>query len=318
MSFNNNGLKHLLPRPLPSNTDGPPIDGESGEPKGPKRRRPYVSRACDSCQEKKNACDGRLTCSQCLRRGITCKYRLMSDRIWKKVPVGTQLVDKEEADSNAEAADLISMLKSVSDGEAFEALQLLRNGSDPAELTSALRGCGIALSWNSLDGANLPPEQSSLEFELMMTHPIAYPIRSLIQPSSMDSELLSQVHENHPQPYPSPFGVRQQLGCMGTGASRISGVSPPSKPFNKRFLSVDSSKWANVTMINELTFKVLSLYFEINHPLMPLFDVDFFLEGLLGNNPLCSCLLINALVSWACLKYATVKTEAATVGCAFY
>ncbi|KAK2023008.1 hypothetical protein LX32DRAFT_667681 [Colletotrichum zoysiae] len=330
MPFDNHGRpRTLLPLPLPDNVNGPHIDGE---PKGRKRRRPYVSKACDSCREKKNACDGRPTCSQCLRRGIKCEYRMVSDGVWKKVPSGTQLVDKEEADSNAEAADLLSILKTVSDREALDALQLLRTGSDPAELCSALRHRGVAPSPTSIDSADLPPEQLSLEFELMMNHPIAYHIGSLIQPSSMDSDILLQssgiymnvtnpaaaVYEIRTRPYLSPFGVRQQLGCIGSGASSITGLSPPSKLFNSRLLSVDISKWTNVPISNEFSIKVLSLYFEVEHPLMPLFDVDFFLEGLLGNNQFCSCLLVNALFAWASLKYATVDPEAAAIGYAFY
>ncbi|KAK2052640.1 hypothetical protein LY76DRAFT_609724 [Colletotrichum caudatum] len=316
MPFDNQ--RHLLPRPRPSNADGNRLDGESGEPKARKRRRPYVSKACDSCRERKNACDGRPTCSQCLRRGIKCEYRIISDSAWKKVPVGTQLVDKEEADSNAEAADLLSMLKSVSDGEALEALQRLRTGSDPAELSSALRNGGVALSRTSPGRADLPPEQLPLEFELMMKYPIAYPIGSLIHPPSMDSDFLGGFHpnftnpaaatyENRTQPYPSPFG-----------ASSTTGLSPPSKLFNSRLLSVDISKWTNVPISNEFSIKVLSLYFEVEHPLMPLFDVEFFLEGLLGNNQFCSCLLVNALFAWASLKYATVDPDAASMGYTFY
>ncbi|KAK2004234.1 hypothetical protein LX36DRAFT_596341 [Colletotrichum falcatum] len=328
MPFDYHGLRHLLPQPLQNNnSDGPRIDGEL---KGRKRRRPYVSKACDSCREKKNACDGRPICSPCLRRGIKCEYRMVSDSVLKKVPVGTQLVDKEEADSNAEAADLLSMLKTVSDGEALKTLQLLRNGSDPAELSSALRGRGIALRPTSLDRADSPPGQPTLEFELMMKHPIA--IASFIKPPSMDPDDFLQssgfhksaanpamtVDKSYPQPCPSPFGVRQQLGYMGLGASPTLGFSPYWKLFNNRLLSVDIAQWTKVPITNEFSIKVLSLYFEVEHPLMPLFDVDFFLEGLLGNNQFCSCLLINTLFAWACLKYATVDPEAAAVGYAFY
>ncbi|KAK2046015.1 hypothetical protein LZ31DRAFT_593595 [Colletotrichum somersetense] len=193
----------------------------------------------------------------------------------------------------------------MSDGEDLEALQHLRTGSDPAELSSALRNRGIALSRASIDRADLPPEQLSLEFELMMKHPIAYPIGSSVQPPSMDLEILdvtnpaATIYENRTQPYVSPFGVRQQLGCMGSVASSIMGLSPPSELFNSRLLSVDIFIWTN-------------------HPLMPLFDVDLFLEGVLGNNQFCSCLLINALFAWASLKYATVDPEAAAIGYAFY
>ncbi|KAK1953638.1 hypothetical protein LY78DRAFT_708259 [Colletotrichum sublineola] len=282
---------------------------------------------------RRTLCDGQPTCSQCFRRGIKCEYRMIPDSVMKKVPAGTQLVDNQEAASNAEAAGLLSMLKNVSDGEAFEALQLLRNGRDPAELTAALRDGVIGLSQTSLEKADLlPQQQHSLEFELMMKHPIAYPIGSLVRSPNMDPEHFLQssgnnksatnaaitVHENLPQPDLSPFGVRQQVDQMGSGSSRITGLSPPSKLFSNRLLSVEISRWTKVPISNELSIKVLSLYFEVEHPLMPLFDVEFFLEGLLGNNQFCSCLLINALFAWACLKYATVDPEVATVGHAFY
>ncbi|KAK2019173.1 hypothetical protein LZ32DRAFT_624542 [Colletotrichum eremochloae] len=264
--------------------------------------------ARDGAHTSRRLCDGQPTCSQCFRRGIKCEYRMIPDSVMKKVPAGTQLVDNQEAASNAEAAGLLSMLKN-----------LLRNGRDPAELTAALRDGVIGLSQTSLEKADLLPQQRSLEFELMMKHPIAYPIGSLIRSPSMDPEhFLQTVDENLPQPDLSPFGVRQQLGQMGSGSSRITGLSPPSKLFSNRLLSVEMSRWTKVPISNELSIKVLSLYFEVEHPLMPLFDVEFFLEGLLGNNQFCSCLLINALFAWACLKYAMVDPEVATVGHAFY
>lgn len=135
-------------------------------------------------------CDGQPQCSQCLRRGLKCEYRVITDTVLKAIPPGSQLVDKEEALSNSDAADLLEILKRVPDDEALEALRFLRTGHEPAEAVSALRRYDVGLSQVALNRAILPPTQSSLEFELMMRHPLAYPAWAPVQPTKLDLEFL--------------------------------------------------------------------------------------------------------------------------------
>ncbi|KAK1975253.1 hypothetical protein LZ30DRAFT_606092, partial [Colletotrichum cereale] len=158
--------------------------GDDGNSNARKRRRPCASKACNFCRDKKKAC------SQCLRRGLKCEYRVVTDTILKAIPAGFQLVNEEESLGNADAADLLEILKRVPEDKALEGLQLLRTGNDPALISSALRGYDIGLSLAALNRASLPPTQSSLEFELMMRHPVAYPTWPPFRPSKLDLDFL--------------------------------------------------------------------------------------------------------------------------------
>ncbi|GKT73852.1 C6 zinc finger domain containing protein [Colletotrichum tofieldiae] len=115
---------------------------------------------------------------------------MITDAILKAIPPGIQLVDKEEALNNADAADLLEMLKGAPDDEALEALNFLRFSNEPADVGSALRSYDVGLSQVALNRAILPPTQTSLEFELMMRHPLAYPTWAPVQPSKLDLEFL--------------------------------------------------------------------------------------------------------------------------------
>ncbi|GKT54122.1 C6 zinc finger domain containing protein [Colletotrichum tofieldiae] len=213
---------------------------------------------------------------------------MITDAILKAIPPGIQLVDKEEALNNADAADLLEMLKGAPDDEALEALNFLRFSNEPADVGSALRSYDVGLSQVALNRAILPPTQTSLEFELMMRHPLAYPTWAPVQPSKLDLEFLL---------------LPSKIRWDGTGPTLL--------------LGVDISQWTDVPITNEFSIAVLQLYLETDHPLMPLIDVDLLLDGLLGQNEFCSRILVNALFAWAC-GYAVFEPEATIIGHAFY
>ncbi|KAK1974272.1 hypothetical protein LZ30DRAFT_740954 [Colletotrichum cereale] len=305
-------------------------EGDEGNSKGRKRRRPYISKACNFCREKKNACDSQPVCSQCLRRGLACEYVTVNDTILKTIPAGSLLVDKDEALSNADAADLLSMLKRVPDDDALEALQLLRSGNNPAQVASALRRYDVGFSQVALNRAILPPPQSSLEFELMMRHPISYPTWAPIQPTNLDLEILLQpsssrrsrigpmlsLDSTDSRSYFSHYGQRRR--DRSPDEESLFGTLEPTALYDNRLLSIDITQWTNVPITNEFSIAVLQLYLETDHPMMPLIDVDLLLDGLLGKNEFCSRILLSALFAWACQGYAIFEPEATLVGHAFY
>ncbi|OBR09654.1 C6 zinc finger domain containing protein [Colletotrichum higginsianum IMI 349063] len=344
MPVDNHRQRPLLPR----TAQPPPLEPnatnrDDGNSNGRKRRRSYAPKACDFCRDKKTACDGHLERSQCLRRGLKCEYRVVTDTILKAIPVGFQLVDKQQSLSNADAADLLEILKRVPEDEALEGLRLLRTGNDPALISSALRGYDAGLSLAALNRASLPPIQSSLEFELMMRHPVAYPTWQPFQPSKLDLDFLLLPREvvwNESQSGPteyvgsllrslltsnpgfrtadsfSPYAHRPR-GDSSNSTGRV-GPRNPSTVYDNRLLSVDISQWTDVPITNELSLAVLQLYLETDHPMMPLIDVDLLLDGLLGKNEFCSRILVSGLFAWACQGYAAFEPEATVVGYSFY
>ncbi|KAK2060497.1 hypothetical protein LY76DRAFT_591413 [Colletotrichum caudatum] len=331
MPLDNQRNRPLLPRLAqqpPHDSDA--THGHEGSSKGRKRRRPYISKACNFCREKKNACDGQPECSQCLRRGLKCEYRAITDTVLKAIPPGSQLVDKEEALSNSDAADLLDVLRRVPDDEALEALRLLRNGTEPAEIGSALRRYDIGLSQVALNRAILPPAQTSLEFELMMRHPVAYPSWAPVQPSKLDLEFLLRpakirwegtgpaltAGSSDGQSYLSPDGHQRRE--QSPGAANLIEPLEPSALYDKRLLGIDVTRWTDAPIINEFFIAVLQLHLETGYPMMPLIDIDLLLDGLLGQNEFCSRVLVNALFAWACQGYAAVEPNATAIGHAFY
>ncbi|WQF75242.1 Putative zn(2)Cys(6) fungal-type DNA-binding domain-containing protein [Colletotrichum destructivum] len=269
-------------------------------------------------------CDGQPECSQCLRRGLKCEYRVLTDAILKAIPAGFQLVDKEESLSNADAADLLEILKGLPEDEAFEGLQLLRTGNDPALICLALRGNDAGLSSAVLNRAILPPKQSSLEFELMMRHPVAYPTWPPPRSSKADLDFLLLPREvlssrNGSTGNADSFSqyVHHQGGESSNSASLV-GSRKPSTLYDNRLLSVDITQWTDVPVTNDFSIAVLQLYLETDHPMMPLIDDDLLLDGLLGKNEFCSRILVSGLFAWACQGYAAFEPEAIIVGHSFY
>ncbi|KAK1966488.1 hypothetical protein LY78DRAFT_51898 [Colletotrichum sublineola] len=332
MPLDNQRHRPILPRlaQLPPH-ELEATEGDEDSSKRRKRRRPYTSKACNFCREKKNACDGQPQCSQCLRRGIKCEYRAMNDTILKAIPPGSQLVDKEEALSNSDAADLLELLKRVPDDEALEALRLLRAGNEPAEVGSALRRYDVGLSQVALNRAILPPPQTSLEFELMMRHPLAYPAWAPIQPTQLDLEfllrpskirwegtgpVLTAAGSSDGQSYLSPYG--HQRPERSPDAESLIDPLEPSTLYDNRLLSIDIAQWTDVPITNEFFIAVLQLHLETDYPMMPLIDIDLLLDGLLGQNEFCSSILVNALFAWACQGYAAVEPNATVIGQNFY
>ncbi|GKT92710.1 C6 zinc finger domain containing protein [Colletotrichum tofieldiae] len=324
MPLDGHRQRPLLPRTAQQLPQEPnPTDGDDGNSNGRKRRRSHTSKACNFCRDKKKACDGQPECSQCLRRGLKCEYRVVTDTILKAIPAGFQLVDKQQSLSNADAADLLEILKTVPEDEALEGLQLLRTGNDPALICSALRGYDAGLSSAALNRAILPPTQSSLEFELMMRHPVAYPAWPPFQPSKLDLDFMLLPREvlwSHSGPAEtadssSPYTRHPRRDSLNfTG--RV-GPRNPSTLYDNRLLSVDITQWTDVPITNEFSIAVLQLYLETDYPMMPLIDVDLLLDGLLGKNEFCSRILVSGLFAWAC-GYTAFEPEATVVGHYFY
>jgi hypothetical protein len=74
--------------------------------------------------------------------------------------------------------------------------------------------------------------------------------------------------------------------------------------FRSRLKDVDIRDWTKVPIQNELAVRIISFYFELDYPLVPLFDADLFIDDLVqGRRWFCSELLVNALLCWACVSW---------------
>lgn len=78
---------------------------------------------------------------------------------------------------------------------------------------------------------------------------------------------------------------------------------------DERLKEVDFQRWTEVPISNELAATLVSLYLEIDYPWCPLFDADLFLNDCMqGKTHFCSALLVNSLLSWACVSHNLYRT----------
>ncbi|KAK3933992.1 hypothetical protein QBC46DRAFT_325783 [Diplogelasinospora grovesii] len=179
----------------------------------------------------------------------------------------------------------------------------------------------------------LPPTQTSMEFELMMRHPISYPTLVPAEAAHVDLEqLLSpSVSLSGSRPGTEMYGLPPTLSyiCWKGPDVRdrrrpadVSGVTSGDLPpvyCDERLRKLDISKWTRVSVSNDFAARAISLYLETDHPVLGLFDADLFLDNLVTVKlAFCSPLLTSALLAWACEAYSYFEPEAAALSYLFY
>ncbi|KAF4841450.1 Nitrogen assimilation transcription factor nit-4 [Colletotrichum siamense] len=296
--------------------------------------------------------------SHCQRRGLTCEYVAISKTILNSIPQGMKLLDEAKAKTQRYAAELLAILRSLPDDQVRDVLQQLRAGGDASNIVAALRGqlhsAYDAPFQGALHGVP-PPDQNSLEFELMVRHSIAYSPWAPMELPQLDFEIsarpgqgiavdspsaaVSPMSADTPSPMPpteseSSFSSSRtrfqqeprdssssslSLSVPGRFSSRESGPADFQALCDERLHKIDISAWTNVSVAPDSARRALSLYLETDHTVTALFDVDLLLDSLVsGNTRFCSRLLFSSLLSWACQSYTAFESEAATWSYAFY
>ncbi|KAI8291687.1 hypothetical protein K4K59_006343 [Colletotrichum sp. SAR11_240] len=194
--------RSILPGP-PANTSSRSLNDDNGDAtsstsggvggqEGSKRKRRGTAKACNNCREKKIGCNGLHPCSHCQRRGLTCEYVAISKTILNSIPQGMKLLDEATAKTQRYAAELLTILRSLPDDQVRDVLQQLRAGGDASNIVAALRGqlhsAYDAPFQGALHGVP-PPDQNSLEFELMVRHSIAYSPWAPMELPQLDFEI---------------------------------------------------------------------------------------------------------------------------------
>ncbi|KAH8893966.1 hypothetical protein GQ53DRAFT_644312 [Thozetella sp. PMI_491] len=164
----------------------------------------------------------------------------------------------------------------------------------------------------------IPPSQSSLEFELMVRHPISYPTMVPVEAAHVRLEALF----NPDISLVDPVLLENDPVSDSTWPQEATNSSPESGTWDycdERLLLIDMTQWTTVAVTNAFAARAISLYLETDHPLLGLFDADLFLEDLVnGKLNFCSPLLVNALLCWACQAYSCFDWEAAVHSKSFY
>jgi hypothetical protein len=161
-------------------------------------------------------------------------------------------------------------------------------------------------------GSLLPPASNSMEQELMVRHPIAYPVLMPIAVNSLPLETLL-IPRN-------PEMLRERLLLNDTAHSELPDTAKKkddhcygaadwckslmhlTKSHLDILLQVDISFWTDLPIPNDFAIRVIALYLNNDFPVLPLFDADLFLQDLSQKRPyFCSRLLVSALLAWACV-----------------
>lgn len=268
----------------------------------------YLSQLTDAPQ-----CDGkRPTCSPCKVRNLGCIYPLPKQM---ESPEGGALRKAGE-----EARSIVELLRSVPYDEAVELLQKLRGGSPPTPAatpsTTVVRkppSIPPPIPAHFYVRSVIPPTRNNLEFELVVRHPIAYPtllpipieslpIDVLLHPSQIRRLQVPSISLPSPQGVitPAALDMRHDRSKSPSLALEAAIVRPL---IDNRLLDVDITYWTNVPISVDLAARVISLYLEIDYPVLPLFNAELFLEDFLQGRPnFCSHFLVSALLSWACVS----------------
>ncbi|KUI52891.1 Nitrogen assimilation transcription factor nit-4 [Cytospora mali] len=216
----------------------------------------------------------------------------------------------------------IERLKTLPEDEALALFRRFRAAAGEGSNNNVITAGSIAA-----------PLQTSLEFELMIRHPISYPVVALV-----DSPMLTV-----PEPIPRPSQPRDKdTSAYAVPYQRPSSLTQPSPPATERSDSqqltpgwhsapmlpglcddrlnhIEIRNWTQVAIPNELASRLISFYLTTDHPILGLFDADLFLRDLVDHKTdFCSPLLLDAVLCFACQGYTAIDADAAGLGDAFF
>ncbi|KAI0138516.1 hypothetical protein F4776DRAFT_654301 [Hypoxylon sp. NC0597] len=259
----------------------------------PRRSRPG---ACTECRNRKTKCDGvRPRCSNCVKRESTfCVY-----------------VDKVKA--GPETLEVVELLKSLPEDQAFILLGILREKDDPATALSAFKVAsaeGEGQISSDLNEQASIPAQTMLELELMANNPKAYPSLCPINPSLLAKSNLIRSMRLPMEVY----GIDTQPVLDKTSAGRKFQlpVSPGQEVSycDERLHDLRVGFWTDVMITNDFAARVISLYITTDNPLLGLFSPHLFITDLVNQGDrFCSRFLFNALMYLGCQMYSAFDKD---------
>ncbi|KAH6884449.1 hypothetical protein B0T10DRAFT_410007 [Thelonectria olida] len=176
----------------------------------------------------------------------------------------------------------------------------------------------------------IPQTRNSLEFELTVRHPIAYPTLYPVEFQSLPLDTLLNPTRISRSQLQSSSTWYSRLGLPSTSqpaplhidsASTELVVGPaPCRPLvDDRLRNLSIAFWTDVHMSNDLAARIISLYLEVDYPVLPIFNAELFLDDLLRQRHyFCSRLLVCALMSWACQAFTSISPETRELSVAFF
>ena len=233
--------------------------------------------------------------------------------------------------------ELITLLTYVPENVAYDVLKRLRLTGDVASVLESMKGYTFVqgsqvLSEQATARSVIPLVQSTMELQLMVRHPVLYPVfdPSLSSPlGSIATRSRTPVvqEERLSSNKPPPFTVSSSSNSSSTlytraepiarspeGASalQIDQMPPSTARFgpdknanlcDDRLNNLVIGYWTKVPITDALAARLISMYLETEHPFWGLFDPDLFVTDLVEHRlRFCSPLLASALLVRACVR----------------
>ncbi|KAL7908161.1 N-terminal fungal transcription regulatory domain-containing protein [Trichoderma velutinum] len=259
-----------------------------------KRRRVGVSIACNVCRRKKIRCDGqRPACSACENTPSDCVYR------------DDSAISEE---SQSILLEVIRLLNALPDDKVLDKLRSLKQEGDASAVLSSLRDKAGTLQHSDLTVEAATMSDTFQLLELGPQYPNAYPTTPTLSLDTLGEVTYQQlIHATR----------------RGSGTELTQGITQreavPKQPLcDSRLTQLDISKWTNVTISNEYAARAISLYLEMDHPLLGFFEPNLFVSSLTtGKTDYCSPTLVNALLYWACQLNSAQDPESGSLALRF-
>ncbi|EXA32174.1 hypothetical protein FOVG_16550 [Fusarium oxysporum f. sp. pisi HDV247] len=310
--------------------------------------------ACDVCRKSKKKCDrSRPACARCTERGLRREY--LDGPHSTASTAQLERLAQLSRDPNA-LSDLLTTLPYFDALELFNMLREMpprdssvqastETPSSSSSSSSSIPSSSFSISSFSsspsssppspllqynLVGSLLPPATNSLEQELMVWHPIAYPalmpivasslpLEKLLNPRRSDVLSAHLLHDAEPPDSVSPdmrIESRDDNKVNPDFYKKLSHLSPMHVSFLNQ---VDITSWTSLPIPNQIAVQVIALYLNNDYQVIPLFNMDLFLRDLSRNQPyFCSSLLVSALLGWACQAYTCMHPKAASWSSLFF
>ncbi|ORY16396.1 hypothetical protein BCR34DRAFT_597685 [Clohesyomyces aquaticus] len=323
----------------------PPDGGRS-----PRRRSSLTIANAPACRSPATAagpnalrrCDGlRPRCSQCHSKELECIYTAQEN----ETPAGALKRENHTLkQKTADIAELFSLLRSMPEDQSFAVIRHIRScQTEPADVVRQIKRGDFKsdshLSAITAASAYLPQLLSSLELELLTSHPNAYPSLDPLDVGTVDLNLIG---------IPFRFRSKLELSCRDEfnrevsdiqgSVDRFRGTSPSAssqgtagptsqgpKPnptsslCDRRLNNVNARQWTAIPVPNATVAAAISQYLMHDHPLSGFFDADLFIRDLVEpSNMFCSRLLFHALMAFACQGYSFFDATAALLVDRFY
>lgn len=149
----------------------------------------------------------------------------------------------------------------------------------------------------------LAPDQTSVEFELMIRHPIAYPALVPLDSHSLNASASDRLQMAHDPAATSGETTPNEEELPDAESPGPSGYAT----YEARIRQVHFAKWTDNPVSGSEAASAIANYLAHDHVLLHLFDAELFLKDLTnsdGDDEWCSSLLMNALLAWSLVSPA--------------